>query len=298
MPEQATLPVATIAEAIPHLRRPFAPEAIKWKIQTNPKKDGGFALVVGYIDSRLASERLNAVLPGGWSETFEPVEGGMRCTISLHSADDPFHPISHTDVGWSKGTGNGMDLKALYSDAFKRAAVKCGVGVSLYALPQQFLKDDGTDLKSFTARSGKSYKITDAGLKKLRAAYEKWLKGDGAVFGDPLSHGDVFDAQGDIEAGDVTIAADKDVEPEADKPKRTRKPKDQKPGEVKDEPEAEEAKPVSAEGVRAINDLMEDRPDRAQFALTFLTAADVEKIDDLTAERAKELFGKLKALEA
>jgi hypothetical protein len=44
------------------------------------------------------------------------------------------------DVGWSKGTGNDMDLKSLYSDAFKRAAVKFGIGVSIYALPQTRLK--------------------------------------------------------------------------------------------------------------------------------------------------------------
>src|SRR5690606_7091142 len=60
------LPVATLAEAIPHLRRPFTPEAIRFKVQSVFKKQDGtpFAcLIVPYIDARLASERLNRVVP-------------------------------------------------------------------------------------------------------------------------------------------------------------------------------------------------------------------------------------------
>ena len=59
---------------IEELRRPFTPEAIKWKVQaTGPKgKPSTWGMVVPYIDARLVIERLDEVAPGEWGDRTEP----------------------------------------------------------------------------------------------------------------------------------------------------------------------------------------------------------------------------------
>jgi hypothetical protein len=77
----ADLPVFSIREAIPHLRRPFAPAAVRWKVQT---EWGRGAVVIAYIDARLVVERLNAVCPTMWETRYEASpEGGLRCHLTL-----------------------------------------------------------------------------------------------------------------------------------------------------------------------------------------------------------------------
>jgi hypothetical protein len=52
--DRGRLPVQTLAEAIPHLRRPFTPEAIRFKVQSVFKQQDGTpfgCLIVAYIDS-------------------------------------------------------------------------------------------------------------------------------------------------------------------------------------------------------------------------------------------------------
>jgi hypothetical protein len=128
--DRVRLPVSTLRDAIPHLRRPFTPEAIRFKVQSVFKQQDGTpsgCLIVAYIDQRLATERLNRVIPDKWSASFEPVAGTklMWCRLTIDG-------VSRVDVGESpKGFS-----KDLVSDALKRAAVPFGVGVSCYALPQ------------------------------------------------------------------------------------------------------------------------------------------------------------------
>lgn len=179
----------TYTGAAPHLRRPFTPEAVRFKVQaTYPKNDPTGALVVGYIDARLVIERLNMIVPGLWQDDYEPVGPGLlMCSLTVDG-------LTRKDVG--EGAG-----KALYSDAFKRAAVKFGIGVSLYAIPQTHLKLADGSVKSIQGPKGPSLAITPAGEKRVRAAYKDWLDSHGvAAFGEPLSHGDVEGAQGDVEA--------------------------------------------------------------------------------------------------
>jgi len=179
-------------ELVSDLRRPFAASAIRFKIQSNPRQNAkgewGKALVVSYIDARTASERLNAVCGLGWSEVFTPVDGGLECSIRVGAT-------VHTDVGWSRSRGSDIDLKALYSDAFKRCAVKYGVGVSLYALPQQWVAGGELDHR------GQNFYLPAKVVAQLRERYEKWLKDEGiAFFGEVLDHGNGPEAQGDVEA--------------------------------------------------------------------------------------------------
>jgi hypothetical protein len=110
-----------------------------------------------------------------------------------------------------------MLLKALYSDAFKRAAVKFGVGVSLYALPRQILAVNAKHAwaKAVPGKTDKfgnplyRYGITEKGQIELRARYERWLDAQSS-FGKPLSHGHVegsADPEDETTTGEETETA-------------------------------------------------------------------------------------------
>src|SRR5690554_6875287 len=113
--------VDTFQQAAPELRRPFTAQAVKFKVQA---VFGTSALIVAYIDSRLVVERLNHVCPHLWSDAYS--DDGTVCALTIDG-------ITRHDVGSPSAT---EARKGLYSDVFKRAAVKFGVGVSLYATPQ------------------------------------------------------------------------------------------------------------------------------------------------------------------
>jgi hypothetical protein len=185
--EQVQFPLGNYREAARHMRRPFTPAAIKFKVQaTWPKDQPTNALVVCYMDARLVVDRLNLLLPDLWEDEYEQVDGThMRCLLTVDG-------ITRKDIG--EGSG-----KALYSDALKRAAVKFGVGVSLYAVPKMILT--GNNVKSTVAAGKKSLAMTSDGEKTVRAIYETWLEDHGqSAFGEPLDHGDIEGAQGDYEA--------------------------------------------------------------------------------------------------
>jgi hypothetical protein len=192
-------PCETFREAAQHLRRPFTPAAVKFKPQSVLGDDGKGVLCVAYIDARLVYERLNLVMPHLWRDDYRAVgDGLMWCDLTVDG-------ITRKDVGEGKG-------KALVSDALKRAAVHFGVGVSLYAIPQQRIWKDtsGSSGKlvsiwaAGTKQNGKpkfDARIEDAGQAHLRNVYEHWLEVVGIkAFGQPLDHGDVIDAQGDADA--------------------------------------------------------------------------------------------------
>jgi hypothetical protein len=195
--DRVRLPVSTLRDAIPHLRRPFTPEAIRFKVQSVFKQQDGTpsgCLIVAYIDQRLATERLNRVIPDKWSATFEPVAGTklMWCRLTIDG-------VSRVDVGESpKGFS-----KDLVSDALKRAAVPFGVGVSCYALPQ--ITINVSDARDRIKIRGKGEKrtivLTDYGHETLRTGYARWLEAHGIDrFGPPLDHGDVVGATLDEDA--------------------------------------------------------------------------------------------------
>jgi hypothetical protein len=189
------LPVDTYAEAVPFLRRPFTAEAVKFRVLQGK---GQKARCAAYIDARLVSERLNLVIPGKWGHRFEQVQGGMMCHLTVDG-------LSRADVGWSKGTGADMDLKALYSDALKRAAVHFGIGVSLYAVPALYV--DTSQGVKVTERG--QFFLQAKGEQHLRGVYSQWLKGHGIkTYGEPLDHGDISDSLGDVEAAPQPVAED------------------------------------------------------------------------------------------
>lgn len=196
-----TIPLKELAplNLLRDLRRPFPAEAVKFKVQTNPKpkQGGGFtnALMVAYIDARQVTARLNHVVGLDWCDAYRPVDGGMGCILTVYG-------VSRHDVGWSRGIGTDIDLKALYSDAFKRAAVKWGIGEFLYATPKMYLAPDL--LAHRKTPKGDQWYMTDKATAECRKRFRAWLEAEGtSEFGEPLGHGDSEDHQGDVEAGDA-----------------------------------------------------------------------------------------------
>lgn len=124
----------TVAE---RLKEPFPPEAIGWKPQSIK---GGRALAVAYIDARDVMNRLDDVLgTDRWEDTYEVLPGGsVICTLTLRfpAAEGRGTAVTKQDIGsQSDQSDEGDRLKAAFSDALKRAAVKFGIGRYLYGLP-------------------------------------------------------------------------------------------------------------------------------------------------------------------
>ena len=193
-PEVSPFPVDSYREAAPHLRRPFSPRAVKFKCQVVTESS---AMMVAYIDARLVAERLNLVCPHLWADDYEPV--GTQSMMCLLTVDG----ITRRDVG------SGYQGKGLYSDAFKRAGVKFGVGVSLYAMPAFWLSKDNGQVK--IRKKGSKYQadLTPSGVTFCRDRYAAWLELEGeSAFGSALDHGDAEGAVGDAEA-----LADEDAPP-------------------------------------------------------------------------------------
>ena len=124
-----------VAEA---LLAPFPAEMVGWKAQATTK-DGLRAMAVAYIDARCVMDRLDETVgPENWSDSYTVLgdqtgsfgkEVVVECRLSVLG-------VTKCDVGV------GEDGKSAYSDAFKRAAVKIGIGRYLYSLDKQWVGYD------------------------------------------------------------------------------------------------------------------------------------------------------------
>lgn len=97
-------------------------------------RDKKSAIALGYIDSRDVQERLDEVCgPENWQCRY-PWSDGTRLVCEIGIRID-------SDWVWKAdgaGDGNIEAEKAAFSNSFKRAAVKFGIGRYLYDLPNKF----------------------------------------------------------------------------------------------------------------------------------------------------------------
>ena len=114
------------------IKMPFAEfpkEAISWRAQSLTR-DGDKAMALAYIDARDVMDRLDSICGAGdWQDRYEFSGPRTICYLSIK-----------IDGEWvTKADGAGDTAveaeKGAISDAFKRAAVKWGIGRYLYALP-------------------------------------------------------------------------------------------------------------------------------------------------------------------
>lgn len=123
------------------LSAPFELKDVKWKPQS---VKGNRALALAYLDARSIQDRLDSVLGvAGWQDEYQILpDGSVVCRLQLFLDG---HWITKTDVGSPSEQPDGGDrLKAAFSDALKRAAVKFGIGRYLYRLPAQWADYDPT----------------------------------------------------------------------------------------------------------------------------------------------------------
>lgn len=134
MPRDPQLQAITAA-----LAAPFEPRDIKFKPQMVKNNR---CLAMAYIDARLIQDRLDEVLGvENWEDAYKILpDGSVMCRLRLKLGD---RWITKTDVGsLSEQPDSGDRLKAAFSDALKRAAVKFGIGRYLYRLPAQWVDYD------------------------------------------------------------------------------------------------------------------------------------------------------------
>lgn len=150
------------------LSAPFPPEAVSWRVGTsnkktvqrdtnNPQAKATKGQVLAYIDARDVMDRLDAICgPDGWQDRYPHVDRKTVCEIDIWVEGR----------GWiTKADGAGdSDIEAekgALSDAFKRAAVRWGIGRYLYHLPTPWVDLDEWE------------RIPDSEMKKLRGLLAK-----------------------------------------------------------------------------------------------------------------------------
>lgn len=210
--ETRTEPVDSLEEALPLLRRPFTPAAVKWKIQASfPKSNPTTGLIVPYIDARQVIERLNAVCGGDWHEGAPKAAEGERAPFeyvpntTLLLCRLTCFDVTRVDVG----EGYAKNPKGLWSDGLKRASVKFGIGVFLYAMPKITLTVASKFVFVKQGERSKKMMFADNGEAQCRLIYRAWLEDQGGIkaFGVPLDHGDAEDAVGDLEVEEADLDA-------------------------------------------------------------------------------------------
>src|SRR3954447_10040107 len=224
------LPARTHHEAITLFRRPFGPGAIGFRAMSKvPWGDDpwGGAQVAAYIGAQSVLQRLNCVVPGRWRMSFTGLDGDLlaataegqprrklylacRLHVTLpNEINGPEVEAVYEDIG-ECDAGSLAGLKALYSDARKRAGVAAGIGAYLYTALAAVVLPIGPGERQVQCirRSGKS------DLLLLSPATEAWLRNGYRArmdsetvlrdLGPILPHGEPDDGIGQ---GETTAAA-------------------------------------------------------------------------------------------
>lgn len=160
-----------LEELMEELAKPFDPDRVEWKPQATK---GPRALAIAYADARAYQDRLNAVAGAEWSDDYEILAGGAVVLCRLTVAG-----VTRSDIGEAPANDRNTATSAL-SQAFKRAAVKFGIGRYLYDLPKAWV-DYNPQRKRFTPE----------GRRQLRAI----------LAGGEISPGDQAPAKGSRDAG-------------------------------------------------------------------------------------------------
>jgi len=191
MPNQnqvnVTPPARTHDEAAALFRRPFAPGAIGFRAMTKVPFNGqpyAGAQVAAYIGAQSVIQRLNAVAPGRWRQQFQsiPTEfvppGSRRMYLACRliitlpiEEGGPDVDAVYEDLG-EMDQGSLAGVKALYSDARKRAAVAAGIGAYLYTSLEAVVLPIGPHARQVQCirRQGKP------DLLVLSSETEQWLR--------------------------------------------------------------------------------------------------------------------------
>lgn len=140
------------------LTAPFPADRVSWRVgSTTQDKRRGLALA--YIDARDVMERLDKVCgPENWQSRYPHATGKTVCEIGIKIGQDWI---------WKADGAGDTEFEAdkgALSDAFKRAAVRWGIGRYLYDVDAPWV-----DIEP----AGRSYRIAPHEMPRLRAALTK-----------------------------------------------------------------------------------------------------------------------------
>ena len=125
------------------LSAPLPAGVISWRQdgKVTARDNRYFARFVAYIEANTVRDRLDSVVPGEWDLTLEllPVNTSEEADGAQYSfkARLQILGVIREDVG------TGRDYKQASTDAFKRAAVRFGIGSELYAYEQNWVEMEG-----------------------------------------------------------------------------------------------------------------------------------------------------------
>jgi hypothetical protein len=233
----ATTPARTHAETGEMLRRPFAPGAIGFRAMTKVTLNGvpyAGAQVAAFLGAQSVVQRLNNVVPGRWQQQFTPVPAELtaatdrgpgrlylacRLTITLPvEVGGPDVDAAYEDVGEMEA-GSFAGLKALYSDARKRAGVAAGIGAYLYTSLAPVVLPIGPgdrQVQAIRRGQGKSdlLAISPATEQWLRQGYEARMNTPAVRrdLGEILAHGEPEIGMGQGEAAEANQPPNDTVE--------------------------------------------------------------------------------------
>lgn len=131
------------ADVWARLAAPLPADSIAWRQDGKPTTRDGkfFARFVCYVEAGTVRERLDSVVPGEWDLSVTPLPDLVNHegteTEKAFKARLQILGVVREDVG------QGSDYKAAVTDAFKRAAVRFGIGHELYAMGTNWVEIDG-----------------------------------------------------------------------------------------------------------------------------------------------------------
>ena len=145
------------------LSAPFPPDRVSWRVgsTTSDKKKG---MALAYIDARDVMARLDEVCGmTGWQCRYPHANGKTVCEIGIKVEYETENGLRVSEWIWKADGAGDSDVEAekgALSDAFKRAAVRWGVGRYLYDVASPWVEIEP---------AGRSFKISDQGLRQLTA---------------------------------------------------------------------------------------------------------------------------------
>lgn len=144
------------------LSMPFPTSSISWRVGSTNERDGKtFGLPLAYIDARDVMDRLDDVVgPQNWQDKYSFAGPKTICAIGINVGEWVWKEDGAGDTNYEADKG-------ALSDAFKRAAVRWGIGRYLYGLKSGLVEVE---------KRGKNVIIPDNSRKALDAQHDKAIE--------------------------------------------------------------------------------------------------------------------------
>lgn len=117
--------IKDLTEIFAALAAPFPPDQVR-------TKPGGGGRQISYITDRMVQNRLDEVIgPWNWWDRYRETKDGICCTLTIRLPDGQ-ELSKENGAGFEDMTAEDDSEKSGYSNSFKRAGVRFGIGRYLY----------------------------------------------------------------------------------------------------------------------------------------------------------------------